>query len=543
MIRRTAVLLALGVVLPIVVAGQSRTIMAPYDVGTWRGFRTAAVSYTFDDGTANQLPVAIPIFDEFGYRATLFTVTGWVSDWTGLQAAAARGHEIASHTVDHVRLGGLSAANEIYQYDASKVAIASKVAHAQVLPIAYPNCRSGDQALCAQYYVAGRNCTGAIVAPTPSNFFEIGSYICGSRGTVKTIADFTSRFNAAQTAGGWLVLLLHGIDNDGGYSPLSSQVLRESLQYLDGRPNTYWVEAFGSVVRYIKERNDVSVAETSVVDASITVRVTDTLDDAVYNYPVTLRRPLPAGWASADVTQAGYAVPAATVTIGSVDYVMFDVVPDGGDVVLSRAGALQGPSAPVGLTASAGNGFVSLDWSDNGEGDLAGYNVFRSATTGFGYQQQNVSLVTSSAYVDNAVVNGTPYYYVVTAVDLAGYESPSSNEATATPVGTVPATSLHVDSIMVTTVPAGGPNKKGRATVVIRDNNGSPVANATVTGTFTGTLKETASAATDSTGTAVVQTNSFQKTISSLTFCVSAVAHTSLAYAPGSNLAGCASLH
>jgi oligosaccharide reducing-end xylanase len=122
MIRRAAVLLALGVVLPVVVAGQSRTIMAPYEVGTWRGFRTAAVSYTFDDGTANQLPVAIPIFNEYGYRATLFTVTGWVSDWTGLQAAAAQGHEIASHTVDHVRLGGLSAANETYQYDASKAA-------------------------------------------------------------------------------------------------------------------------------------------------------------------------------------------------------------------------------------------------------------------------------------------------------------------------------------------------------------------------------------------------------------------------------------
>lgn len=37
-------------------------------------------------------------------------------------SAAAQGHEIASHTVDHVRLGGLSAANETYQYDASKAA-------------------------------------------------------------------------------------------------------------------------------------------------------------------------------------------------------------------------------------------------------------------------------------------------------------------------------------------------------------------------------------------------------------------------------------
>jgi oligosaccharide reducing-end xylanase len=537
------VLLALGVMLPAVGTGQSRTIAAPYEVATWRGFRTAAVSYTFDDGTANQLPVAIPIFNEFGYRATLFTVTGWVSDWAGLQAAAAQGHEIASHTVDHVRLGGLSVANETYQYEASKSAIESRVAYARAVTIAYPNCRSGDQALCAQYYAAGRNCTGGIVPPTPANFYEIGSYICGNRGTVKTASDFTSRFNAAQTAGGWLVLLLHGIDNDGGYSPLPSLVLRESLQYLDDRRNIFWVEAFGNIVRYIKERDDISVAETSVADAGITLRVTDTLDDAVYNYPVTLRRPLPAGWTAADVTQDGQAVPVSLVTINSVACVIFDVVPDAGEVVLSRAGASQGPSAPAGLTASAGNASVSLDWSDNGESDLAGYNVYRSTTPGSGYVRQNGPLVTSSAYSDTTVVNGTPYFYVVTAANTAGHESPYSIEASATPAGTVSATTLHVDSIVVSTVPAGGPNKKGRAAVVIRDNNGSPVANATVSGTFTGTLNETAGATTDSTGTAVVQTNSFRKTISSLTFCVTAVAHATLTYVPGSNVMGCDSLY
>ncbi|MFQ6028300.1 MAG: phytase, partial [Dehalococcoidia bacterium] len=86
------------------------------------------------------------------------------------------------------------------------------------------------------------------------------------------------------------------------------------------------------------------------------------------------------------------------------------------------------PSVPTGLSAIAGNSQVSLDWPDNGEGDLAGYNVYRSETPGSPYQKLNVGLVTSSSYLDGTVVNGATYYYVVTAEDLAGQESAKSAE-------------------------------------------------------------------------------------------------------------------
>lgn len=91
------------------------------------------------------------------------------------------------------------------------------------------------------------------------------------------------------------------------------------------------------------------------------------------------------------------------------------------------------PDAPTGLVATAGNDLVSLDWNDNTEGDLAGYNVYRSLTQGSGYGQLNGSLVLDSNYVDNTANNFTPYYYVVTAVDANANESGYSNEDTATP--------------------------------------------------------------------------------------------------------------
>ncbi len=97
------------------------------------------------------------------------------------------------------------------------------------------------------------------------------------------------------------------------------------------------------------------------------------------------------------------------------------------------------PAAPTGLTATGGDGQVILDWANNSETDLAGYNVYRATTSGGTYSKVNSSLVTTSAYTDTGLANGTPYYYVVTAVDLSINESANSNEAPATPQATPPA--------------------------------------------------------------------------------------------------------
>ena len=91
------------------------------------------------------------------------------------------------------------------------------------------------------------------------------------------------------------------------------------------------------------------------------------------------------------------------------------------------------PAYPTGLIATAGVSTVSLDWSNNAEGDLAGYYVYRSTTSGGTYTQLNGTLLSSSNYTDNSVINGTTYYYIVTTVDNSSNESDNSNEVSATP--------------------------------------------------------------------------------------------------------------
>lgn len=91
-------------------------------------------------------------------------------------------------------------------------------------------------------------------------------------------------------------------------------------------------------------------------------------------------------------------------------------------------------AAPTGLAAVAGDATVSLDWNDTLEPGLASYRVYRSTTSGSGYEPIASGLA-ASAYTDIAVTNGVQYFYVVTAVNLGGGESAPSGEVFATPRG------------------------------------------------------------------------------------------------------------
>ena len=97
------------------------------------------------------------------------------------------------------------------------------------------------------------------------------------------------------------------------------------------------------------------------------------------------------------------------------------------------------PVAPTGLVATDGDEEVTLDWNDNSESDIAGYNVYRSTTMGGSYSQINGSLVVTSAYTDSELYGGGTYYYVVTAVDSGSNESDYSNEDSATATDVAPA--------------------------------------------------------------------------------------------------------
>jgi len=182
------------------------------------------------------------------------------------------------------------------------------------------------------------------------------------------------------------------------------------------------------------------------------------------------------------------------------------------------------PSAPTSLAATAGDGLVTLDWSDNSESDLRDYSVYRAEASGGPYARI-ATAVTASTFQDTIVINGTTYYYVVTALDAAGQESAPSVEASATPAAQAEI-AVHVGDISMGKTSAG-PNWKGTARVPILDAGGAGVAGVTVTGDwlFNGNALQTAvTAVTDAAGSALFTSSPVKTKVGTFMFRVTGVA-------------------
>ena len=134
-----------------------------------------------------------------------------------------------------------------------------------------------------------------------------------------------------------------------------------------------------------------------------------------------------------------YPLISGTGTINAANFAV-GTVPAGYGYVLSASNGVLSvtvvvaPGTPTGLAATAGNGQVGLSWTASS--GATSYNVKRSTTSGTGY----TTIINTSAlsYNDTGIINETTYYYVVSAVNVAG-ESANSSQANATPSPSIPA--------------------------------------------------------------------------------------------------------
>ena len=88
------------------------------------------------------------------------------------------------------------------------------------------------------------------------------------------------------------------------------------------------------------------------------------------------------------------------------------------------------PVAPTNLNANAGNTAAALTWT--GAPHATGYTVKRATQSGGPYATVMTN-VTATNFLDQGLINGTTYYYVVSSTNSYGESAANSNQAAATP--------------------------------------------------------------------------------------------------------------
>ncbi|RZK80568.1 MAG: hypothetical protein EOO92_07450, partial [Pedobacter sp.] len=124
---------------------------------------------------------------------------------------------------------------------------------------------------------------------------------------------------------------------------------------------------------------------------------------------------------------------ATAINLGEGTYTL--TVTDANNCSVSKTVVIDAPpAAPNNLLAQAGNAKNVLTWQANTETDLASYKVYGGTTANPNTLLQVITAPITT-YTHENLTNGTNYYYRITAVDKAGYESTHSSQANATPQG------------------------------------------------------------------------------------------------------------
>jgi hypothetical protein len=201
----------------------------------------------------------------------------------------------------------------------------------------------------------------------------------------------------------------------------------------------------------------------------------------------------------------------------------------------NTATAVMPPAAPSGMTATAvSSSQINLSWTDNSTNE-ANFHVDRCEGSGCTPATTIATLPAGTvSYSNTGLAASTTYTYRVRAANATASTASNTTEATTPSQST--ASTMHVGSLSGTGVKVSGPNWQARVTILVRDNNGSPVSSAAVSGAWSNGYTGSANCTTNGSGTCTVSTGNIHNRVGSVTFTVNGITHATLTFNSGANV-------
>ena len=247
-----------------------------------------------------------------------------------------------------------------------KLTIDAQITTQKTLTFVYPSgyFNSSVMSIAQDNYIAARgvNCN---LNGEPFDFYNVSA--CTPDDVTLDIYAWT---DAAEQQRKWLVVYYHSLLGaiENGWGSYEIGMFTTYLDYLQQK--NLWVGTFGSAVKYIKERSSATLSVYSSSSDQMVLSLTDSLDDAIYNQPLTLRSEVPSGWTSVKIEQGSSSIEVPSTVEGTTRVVYYNALPDRGLITLRnpQAGTPQITAlAPQFVTAGgpaftltvSGSNFVS----------------------------------------------------------------------------------------------------------------------------------------------------------------------------------------
>jgi len=239
------------------------------EIFKWPEGKKMALTLSFDDARLSQVDVGVPLFEQYGVKATFVVVPANVEKrLEGWKKVVSDGHEIGNHTLQHPCSGNFpwSRKKALENYTLEKMKkelIATNEEIESLLGVkstvfAYP-CGAtfigrGVQTksyvpLVAELFAAGRGWLDE--GPNDPTFCDLAQ-LTGVEMDGKDFDQVLPLLENARETGAWLVLAGHEI-GDSGAQTTRVAMLKKLIDYAQDPANGIWLAPMGEVARYVKK--------------------------------------------------------------------------------------------------------------------------------------------------------------------------------------------------------------------------------------------------------------------------------------------------
>jgi len=241
---------------------------------TWPDGKQVALSLSFDDARNSQVEGGTALLDRHGVKATFYVVPSAVERrLAGWKQAAASGHEIANHSLNHACSGNFdwSRAKALEDYTLDRMRAELVESNRQIAALlnvpppesfAYP---------CGQTSV-GRGVSTQSYVPVAASLFVTArgwldeapndpgyvdfAQLTGIESDGKDFDAILSIVENAKKTGAWVVLAGHDMGRDGSQTTRLA-MLEKLCAYATDPANGVWIAPVGTVARYVRDRRSV----------------------------------------------------------------------------------------------------------------------------------------------------------------------------------------------------------------------------------------------------------------------------------------------
>jgi peptidoglycan/xylan/chitin deacetylase (PgdA/CDA1 family) len=343
-------------------------------VAKWFDDNRSAFSFSFDDGFISHFNNVRPILNQFDFKGTFYIAPLFLTDslpgiWRYgtlpmFQSISLEGHEIGSHTLNHVylpelKIGGINEEGTIlYELYKSRQLINQKFPNQNCITFAYPFAEHSDliDSLTSLFYESARAVDDF---PNPSSLTDdqwfalnaVEIFFNEPRNSPEDDLDelsFLQNWIDSSIANeDWGILLGHevvpydslaGLIADSSWNPYSNEWFTELTGWLWEKSNNknVWVQTIANITRYIKERDNFNYNILTYDDTQIQLDINDDLDNDIYNYPLSVFIKVPDSWEFALMMQAGKIDTLRSFINETGKVIMANAIPDGGVISLFK---------------------------------------------------------------------------------------------------------------------------------------------------------------------------------------------------------------